>query len=342
MEYLEANTYLNIEPDIPLIDVRSPAEYAHGHISGAFNIPIFTDEERHLVGMVYKQQGRINAIEKGLELVGPKLNALAIQGKKIAKSKKMKVYCWRGGMRSEKMSWLFELVGIRCFVLKGGYKAYRNLLRDDFKQIKNLIIFQGSTGTGKTEILRKMQDMGEQVLDLEKIANHRGSAFGHIGMGVQPTSQQFQNDLHTSLKNMDPNKRIWIESESLTIGKVYLPESLWERMNNSTIVELIIPRTKRIDRLVEEYGSYEKEILEKATRKIEKRFGGNNVKQVINYLEVDDLSNAAILLLKYYDKSYTFSQAKYKNLNPVLIHSESGNAIHNAEIIINKINELNI
>jgi len=342
MEYLDVNAYFSEEPDIPLIDVRSPAEYHHGHISGSLNIPIFSDDERAQVGITYKQKGRVDAIEKGLELVGPKLKILAKQGKKLAKLNKLKVYCWRGGMRSEKMSWLFELVGIKCFVLKGGYKAYRNLLLEDFKQIKKLMIFQGSTGTGKTEILRKMQEMGEQVLDLEKLANHRGSAFGDIGMDAQPTSQQFQNDLHARLKSMDPEKRIWIESESLTIGKVYLPESLWERMNNSSIVELIIPREKRVKRLVEEYGSFEKEILEKATKKIEKRFGGNNVKQVINYLNDDDLYNAASLLLKYYDKSYTFSQAKYKNLKPVVIKSESGKAIDNAQLIIKKVIDLNL
>jgi tRNA 2-selenouridine synthase len=342
MEYLETVPFLTRNVDIPMIDVRSPAEFALGHIPGAFNIPIFSDEERSSVGTIYKQSGREDAIEKGLEFVGPKLKDLALLAKKLAYQEQLKVYCWRGGMRSEKMSWLFELVGIRCFVLKGGIKAYRQQLLQDFKQIKKLIILQGSTGTGKTEILRRMQEMGEQVIDLEKAANHRGSAFGDIGFGEQPSSQQFQNDLHEALVRMDPDKRIWVESESLTIGKVYLPETLWEKMNRSILVELEIPRKKRIERLVTEYGNFDRNILIDKTLKIQKRFGGNNVKKVVGLIEAGELTLAADLLLQYYDKSYRFSQEKYKGITPININSNSGDAAENAGLIIMKANEFSL
>lgn len=338
MEYLKTSTFLTEKTDIPIIDVRSPSEYDQGHIPGSFNVPIFSDEERAQVGTLYKKSGRENAIEKGLEYVGPKLKDLANQGKKYAFQDQLKVYCWRGGMRSEKMSWLFELVGIRCYVLKGGIKAYRQQLLHEFDRIRNLFILQGSTGTGKTEILQRMFDMGEQVIDLEKFAKHRGSAFGDIGFEEQPTSQQFQNDLYQTLIQMDLEKRIWVESESLTIGKVYLPETLWQTMNRSSLVELVIPREKRIDRLVNEYGSFDPEILMNATRKIQKRFGGNNVKKVIEFIQDGQLHHAVDLLLTYYDKSYTFSQEKYKDTDPILISSESGDALENAKLILRKVN----
>ncbi len=340
MEYLDATAFLSVKKEIPIIDVRSPSEFKQGHMPGAINIPIFSDDERIRVGTVYKQSGRELAIEQGLEYVGPKLKELANRGKKIAFKDQLKVYCWRGGMRSEKMSWLFELLGIRCYVLRGGIKAYRQQLLYDFDQIKKLYILQGSTGTGKTEILRKMQELGEQVIDLEKHANHRGSAFGDIGLGDQPTSQQFQNDLRQALVEMDLSKRIWVESESLTIGKVYLPETLWQKMNRSVLVELLIPREIRIDRLVREYGDFERKILIQATIKIQKRFGGNNVKKVIEFIETGELSQAADLLLKYYDKSYSFSQEKYKDANPVVIRSECGDPMLNAKLILKEINHL--
>lgn len=342
MEYLDATSFIKDKSEIPMIDVRSPSEYAIGHITGAGNIPIFTDEERANVGTIYVQSGREEAIEKGLELVGPKLKEIAIAAKKIAVGDQLKVYCWRGGMRSEKMSWLFELVGIKCYVLKGGIKAYRNQLLQDFAEIKNLIILQGSTGTGKTEILRRMQAMGEQVIDLEKAANHRGSAFGDVGLGEQPSSQQFQNDIHAELIRMDRGRRIWVESESLTIGKVYLPETLWEKMNRSMLVEVEIPREKRLERIVAEYGAFNSEILIERTLKIQKRFGGNNVREVVGLIREGNLKAAADLLLKYYDKSYRFSQEKYKGIQPGIISSETGDATKNAELIINFVNEMSL
>ncbi len=340
MDYVGPEHFIKNLRGFPLVDVRSPAEYLHGHISGAINIPIFSNEERAVVGTAYKQQGRIDAIEKGLEIVGPKMKALKDQAKGIAADGKLRLYCWRGGMRSEKMAWLFELVGIPCIILEGGIKAYRNFLMADFERINRLIVLQGATGTGKTEILRFLKDLGEQVLDLEGLANHRGSAFGDIGLGKQPTSQQFQNDLHKELTFMDPGKRIWVESESLTIGKVYLPETLWEKMNNSRIIELTIPRERRIRRLVDEYGVFSKEILGQATLKIQKRFGGNRVKEVMECLENGDLRCAARILLDYYDKSYSFSQNKYKNNVPVRIKSESGDARQNALLVKKKADEI--
>ncbi len=342
MEYLNPISFIHDLPNIPVIDVRSPVEYHKGHITGALNIPVFSDEERSQIGSLYKQKGRIPAIQKGLEFVGPRMTTMAEEARSLAIGDQLKVYCWRGGMRSEKMSWLFELVGLHCKVLKGGFKAYRNQLLKDFNNLNNIIVLQGPTGSGKTDVLKALSRKGEQVIDLEALARHRGSAFGHIGMAEQPTSLQFQSDLHADFMKMDMNRRIWIESESLSIGKVYLPETLWESLNNAPVIELSIPKEVRIKRLVKEYGKFEISDLQTSTRKIGKKFGNNNVQDVLKFLEKGDLKHAAELLLDYYDKSYNFSQKKYKSHIPHMIKSQSGDPEANADKILNSLKEIQL
>lgn len=342
MEYRSPESFLDEMPGIPVIDVRSPMEYEKGHISGAMNIPIFSDEERAIIGTIYTQKGRIPAIQKGLEFVGPRMKEMAEKARALAANDHLKVYCWRGGMRSEKMSWLFELVGISCFVLKGGFKAYRSLLHRDLSDLPTLVVLQGPTGSGKTEVLRELADMGEQVIDLEEMARHKGSAFGHIGMNEQPTSLQFQNDVHASIRKMDRSKNIWVESESMSIGKVYLPETLWDSMNHAPVIELSLPRQARIRRLVKEYGKYDPGLLISSTRKIAKKFGHNKVKEVVDFIDQGNLDIAAGLLLDYYDKSYHFSQQKYKSGKSFRVESDIGDPRVNAVKILEKIKEIKV
>jgi tRNA 2-selenouridine synthase len=342
MEYTNPISFIHELPDIPMIDVRSPVEYNKGHITGALNIPVFSDVERSKIGSLYKQKGRLAAIQKGLEFVGPKMKKLAEEARSYAVGERLKVYCWRGGMRSEKMSWLFELVGLQCLVLKGGFKSYRNQLLEDFKDLNNMIVLQGPTGSGKTDVLMALSQKGEQIIDLEALAKHRGSAFGHIGMAEQPTSLQFQNDLHTEFMKLDKTRKIWIESESLSIGKVYLPETLWESLNNAPVIELSIPKNERIKRLVSEYGKFEISDLQKSTGKIGKKFGNKNVQDVLNFLDKGDLRSAAELLLNYYDKSYNYSQNKYKTWKPFIVKSLSGDPDVNADKILNIMKEIRL
>jgi len=340
MEYLSTTSFIRELLEIPIIDVRSPIEYEKGHITGAINIPIFSDDERSKIGTIYKQKGRIPAIETGLQFVGPRMKEIANEARKIARDKQLKVYCWRGGMRSEKMAWLFELVGIACHVLKGGFKAYRNQLLEDLKDIPKLLVLQGPTGSGKTDVLTALSELGEQVIDLEMLARHRGSAFGHIGMEEQPTSQQFQNDLYTETLKFDRSKRIWIESESLSIGKVYLPETLWERINQAPVIELSIPKKERIKRLVDEYGAFDRTLLMSSTKKIAKKFGSKNVDNVLRSLNDGNLENAAGLLLDYYDKSYNFSQKKYKTGRPLIVECDTGDSKANANKVLKRAEEI--
>lgn len=342
MQRVGVNEFLLPDTTIPIVDVRSPGEFADGHIEGAINLPLFSDDERAHVGTTYKQIGKPEALELGLEIVGPKMNELAKKAKAIGASGKLKVHCWRGGMRSDKMAWLFELVGLEVLILEGGYKAFRQKLLDDFNNLQHLILLQGPTGSGKTAILWELQKLGEQILDLEGRANHKGSAFGALGMEEQPNTAQFQNKLYHDLLKLEPSKRIWIESESLSIGRVYLPQSLWETMNRSSVIEVEIDKPIRAKRIVEEYGHIETHLLASSIEKIKSRFGGDRVNKALKMLEEGKLVDVTTLLLEYYDKSYTYSKNKYKEKEVSTLKATTGDPILNARELQKIANKLSL
>ncbi len=339
MKTVPISEFLEMAEKLPVIDVRSPGEFQKGHITNAHNIPVFKDDERAIVGTIYKKQGKKVAIEKGLEIVGPKMLQLARQAESLAVDGQLLVHCWRGGMRSNRMAWLFEQVGLNCTVLEGGYKSYRNHILNQMKGLKNLIVLSGPTGSGKTWVLHEIKKLGAQIIDLEGMANHRGSAFGWIGQGEQPPSQQFQNDLYHSLSKLDPTQPIWVESESLTIGKVYLPQSFWESMNVALSVVLNVPKAIRVKRLVQEYGSFPKVELETAIYKIQQNFGGNRVKSSLEALEEDNFEFVAEQLLDYYDKRYEFGREKNRIGARIQIVPETGDPKENAKLVLKHWNE---
>jgi tRNA 2-selenouridine synthase len=312
MEYLDPESFL-LPDHVPLIDVRSPGEYHEGHIPGAINIPLFTDEERALVGTAYKQEGRQEAISIGLDLVGPRLRGLSDRARSAARENRLRVYCWRGGMRSAKMAWLFELSGLNTTLLKGGYKAYRQAALDGFRNIRRLIVLEGATGSGKTEMLQHMCGYGEQVIDLEAFARHKGSAFGGIGLPEQPGTMQFQNDIYHLLRTFDAGRRIWVEGESMYIGKVCLPEGLWQVMNRSPRIHVEVDKRVRARRLASEYGVADPASLIQATHRIAEKFGGDRCRQAAELIGQGALEDAAFLLLDYYDKTYLFSRGRHKS-----------------------------
>jgi tRNA 2-selenouridine synthase len=196
MKRTDIAEFLKLAEEIPVTDVRSPKEYEEGHIPGAINIPLFDDEERARVGTKYKKEGRIAAIMEGLDLSGPRMTEKLRKALQTAKNGKLLVHCWRGGMRSEAMAWLFSLSGIQTTVLEGGYKSYRHLVLDTLAAEREMIILGGMTGSSKTHILRHLKQQGRQVVDLESLANHKGSAFGALGQLPQPSTEQFANDLY--------------------------------------------------------------------------------------------------------------------------------------------------
>ena len=191
-----------------------------GHIPEAINIPLFNDEERASVGICYKNQGRCPAIAEGLRIVGQKAQDLLRALGRFSDGERIYVHCWRGGMRSEAFNWLACQSGLSAERISGGYKAYRRAAHECFAQPMKIVILSGYTGVGKTVLLQELRSQGEQVIDLEFLASHRGSAFGGIGQPEQPTVEQFENDLFEALRGVDPERPIWIEDESQSIGRV--------------------------------------------------------------------------------------------------------------------------
>ena len=289
----------------PLLDVRSPGEYAQGHVPGALSFPLFSDAERAAVGTIYKQQSRERALETGLELVGPKLADFVREARRLATTGQLIVHCWRGGQRSGSMAWLLHQGGLDVMTLEGGYKAYRTwVLADLAAQAYNLRIIGGRTGTGKTKILHALRGMGEQVIDLEGLAHHKGSAFGFIGELPQPTVEQFENELHTALHQLDPARRIWVENESHSIGRIYIPDGFWRQMKVAPLLNLQIPPAARLQNLLDDYVGTDKSELEAAFLKINRKLGGQHLQAALEALHRDDFAAAAKIALHYYDKTY--------------------------------------
>ncbi len=300
-----------------MVDVRSPSEFAKGHIPGAVNVPLFSDEERHVIGLTYRREGKEEAIHQGLTLVGPKLPNLSQSGQKLAKQGSLVVYCARGGMRSSSLCWLWNLVGINPVRISGGYKSYRKWVLSELQQTRPFIVISGKTGTGKTEVLLELAARGKNVIDLEGFANHRGSAFGDLGLPPQPSQQQFENLLATSLASTKPGQPIWIESESQLIGRLQVPKPMWLQMLNVPWMELNVPHEVRVARLLKEYGDFSPEELEKAVEKTKNRMGNEQFQMVVSLLRNGKLYETTKLLCSYYDKQYEKSSKKWRGRLPI-------------------------
>jgi len=288
---------------LPIIDVRSPGEYEHAHIPGALNLPLFSDEERAEVGTIYKQRSRVQAVQKGLEFVGPKLKEFTKFALKLD-SKEVLVHCWRGGMRSSAMAWLLGTVDLDCTLLTGGYKAYRNHVLDSFEVPLKIILLGGFTGSGKTEMLYALRDAGEQIIDLEGIANHKGSAFGSLGQVPQPTPEQFENNLSAKLNEFDKDRIIWVEDESRNVGKIPLPHGLWSQMRVAPLIRVDTSYETRLARLMRDYACYKPEELIPVIKKIEKRLGFDRCKFATEACINGDMDKVARICLDYYDSCY--------------------------------------
>lgn len=324
-----------------IIDVRTPAEYELGHIEGAHNIPLFSNEERIVVGTIYKRVGKDKAVEKGLEFVGGKMVNMVRRAKEIAAGRTIYLYCWRGGMRSGSVAWLFMTAGIRCYVLDGGYKKYRGEFVNIVSRFKDkLIVIGGPTGAGKTEILSKMASLGEQVIDLEGLACHRGSAFGGIGMQNQPNNETFTNKLSDILRHFDHNKRIWCEGESVSIGKVFLPDIFYNLMQESPYVYVDMPSNIRLNRIEKEYGCFDIQPIIDSFVKITKRMGGQNIKAALEFLNAGDIRSAAALALDYYDRGYNKSIFSRNADTIIKVSLDRDDPMENATKIIGAINNI--
>lgn len=294
-----------LDAHLPLIDVRSPGEFARGHIPGVHSLPLFSDAERASVGTLYKQQGRDTAVLEGLRIVGPKMASLVEAARTLAPDGDIGVHCWRGGERSASVAWLLEKAGFnRVFTLEHGYKAFRNHVLAAFPIPWNLLILGGYTGTGKTELLGRLRELGEQVIDLERIANHKGSAYGGIGEGAQPTTEHFENLLWHQLVQFNPERPVWVEDESQLIGRAKVPDAFFAQMRSASVCFVDMPREERAARLVADYGALPKQALAEATTRIQRRLGPQHTKAALEALEAGHLHQMAMITLNYYDKTY--------------------------------------
>jgi tRNA 2-selenouridine synthase len=334
------NNFLQLDSNIPVVDVRTPAEFVQGHICGAYNIPLFSNDERVKVGTTYKQVGREEAILLGFDLTGSKWSAFIKQALEIAPHKKIALHCWRGGMRSGAMAWCLNLYGFEVYLLTGGYKHYRRRVLDIFAEKFNIRILGGLTGSGKTKVLHQLKALGEQVVDLEGFAKHQGSAFGSMNNMEQPTQEQFENDLANELKLLDPQRPVWIEDESITIGKRSIPNAFFHQMRDAPVMVLKVSLGARVDSLVAEYGILDKGFLKECTQKIWKRLGPEQTKNAIAAIDEDRMADFIRIVLVYYDKTYRSGLSKRDRAKVVEIDGGGTDAIVNAGLIIAKQNKL--
>lgn len=317
----------------PLLDVRSPGEFDHGHIPSAVGFPLFNNDERAEVGTCYKQQGHDQAVELGLKFVGPKLADFVIEAKTLAPDRTVRVHCWRGGMRSGSMAWLLETCGFSVTTLQGGYKAFRQWVRDTLTTPKPIISLGGMTGTGKTTILQALAAQGEQVLDLEGMANHRGSSYGALGLPPQPSTEQFENLVAIAWCQLDHHRPIWIEAESSQIGRCRIPPELFGPMMQAPVVQVKRSRSERVIHLLEDYGNADRAGLIAATERLKRRLGGLRTTEAIAAIKAGNLAPAIEIVLDYYDQAYTYDLNKKRDVVIYPVDAEGLNADQAAHLV---------
>ena len=301
-----------LDEGVTVLDTRSPGEYEQGHVVGAKSLPLFDNAERALVGTTYKQVDPRAALLEGLDIVGPKMRSLVEQAEQLCamdaktkRSPRVGVYCWRGGSRSASLAWLLETAGFEVMRLRGGYKAYRQRARAYLDELPfRFYVVDGSTGSGKTVLLHALRAAGAQVLDLEGIANHKGSAFGLTPGQEQPTTEQAENEIYAQLRGFDPAQPVWVENESRNIGRVFLPDGIIAGLAQGHRVEIEVPEEDRIDHIVSQYGRYPRAVLADTFHHLRKRLGGKATQEAVAAVDAGDLASAARIALGYYDKAY--------------------------------------
>ena len=309
---------LDERPDFNcIIDVRSPAEFLEDHISGAINCPVLNNEERNQVGTIYKQVNPFTARKHGASIVSRNISQHIEQFSCHEKDWRPLLYCWRGGQRSRSLGLVMQEIGWPVALLDGGYKAYRRKVQTSLETLLerlNLIVLSGPTGCGKTEILARLEEQGQQVVDLEGLAQHRGSILGQDPNQPQPSQKFFESLLYDTLSRLDLKRPIWMESESSKIGDIHLPKSLCQGLMRSTAIALRCERSKRAQYLLNYYSHLTKNQLQTQNliKRLEFRHGKKQIGTWLELIKNDhwiDLS--ASLLELHYDPAYERSQQRF-------------------------------
>jgi len=334
LQTIPSEEFLQLSVHLPVVDVRSPGEFIQGHIPGAFNIPLFDNEERAKVGTTYVKIGKDPAIHLGQSIAEIKKEFYLERIRKVAPGNQILIHCWRGGLRSEKIAEFFTEFGYQVWVLEGGYKSYRGFIRRQFSQERPVFILGGYTGSGKTAILNEMAKLENQTIDLEALANHKGSIFGHLGQGNQPTTEQFENNLYAKWAVYDLKKPLWLEHESVSIGHVFLPDTFFRTMLQGILFLVDLPKTYRISRLVEEYSCFDNLTLQALIGHLGNYMGGNRAKQALQALQNRDFEQVASITLEYYDKLYDNSLINRPVRKIVKVPLPAGDVAENARIVL--------
>ena len=309
----------------PLIDVRSPSEYYKGHLPNSINIPLFDNDERSIIGTIYKKEGRKKAVIEGLNFFEKKMDLLldnlfmSIDSYKTITKKNdnelfIRIYCSRGGMRSQSIAWLLEKFKLNLVTLNGGYKIYRRWVLDSFSKKLNIILIGGKTGTGKTRLLSLLEKYKYQTIDLEGFACHRGSTFGGLGMKEQPSNEQFENKIAEKLNSFKFSNNIFVEAESANIGKCKIPHEFFNQMKNSRRIEILRSESNRLDELIDTYSVFKKEELKESVLRIKKRLGPQRTKIALESINNEKCDLVCKSVLDYYDKCYEFEKIGKTNI----------------------------
>ena len=306
-----------------IIDVRAPVEFADDHIPGAVNLPVLSDEERVVIGTLYKQESPFIARKKGAALVARNI-ATHIETALHDKPTDFTplIHCWRGGQRSHSFAQICSAIGWRSYVLKGGYKFYRRTVLEQLDALPptlNLIIIAGRTGSRKTDILTALAAKGAQVLDLEGLASHRGSLLGRIAHVPQPSQRMFETAVNAELHRFDPTRPVYVESESSRIGNVQLPADLWKQMTKAPQIPISAPREARAQHLLEGYAHLTEDItdLNKLIAGMTRRHGHERTNHWQSLIEASAWAELAYELLEaHYDPAYDTTLQRHQR--PVL------------------------
>lgn len=298
-----------------VVDVRSPSEHQQGHIPNSINVPLFSDEERARLGYCYKHKGKQNAVALGYSLVTPRIPQLLNEMERQVGNALAKIHCWRGGMRSSSFAELLRTQGWQATTLDGGYKRFRRWVLNCFYEPQQILILGGLTGSGKTRILQALAAQGEQIIDLEALAKHKGSAFGQLGnIPAQPSNEQWENELASKWTHLTPQRRVWIEDESRMIGHCKIPDHLFSAMQKAPRIIIERPIEERIETLVAEYTNADNKDLKEATLRIRKKLGGQRTTEILTLIDQKNYPQACQLLLSYYDRAYK----KHPNTSPII------------------------